>query len=405
MKIYVPNRYAKDLSSSDYSKIMELVGIDNSYYELIIEKRNGRSIIIEHLECRNYIIFSAKTAKDGRNTFLNQYISTVLSIYGSDESTKLKNISVYLMDTSSSAKTPYMLDTYRILKTLDIGIINEHELNIKPIKKYQSVREFKVQREDRQNYNPANNSSYILENSDSYEIFGKSFGANGKESALISCLVSKIASAESKKVLYYQVEDNGSHKLSNTDKVLLENYGVIIDEELIPSFSARNYIKSKPLTSRNQAVFHFNLLNKYGKKKCLLCGNQIEATIIASHIHRITDIDKSNVSWEEKIEMAVDSDNGLWLCSNHDKLFENGLIFFEGNKLEMDLPLVMMVDSIKKEIDSKIRKIFDKSLRIQISDFVSESHELLILENFFIDSLYYSEKMKMYLDIHKNRFR
>ena len=84
-------------------------------------------------------------------------------------------------------------------------------------------------------------------------------------------------------------------------------------------------------TCRKQDEFKFNLLEKYGKKKCYLCDCDIESNIIASHIHRITDIDNSPISYEDKRKQAVDADNGFWLCANHDKMFENGIITFDKN--------------------------------------------------------------------------
>ena len=38
-----------------------------------------------------------------------------------------------------------------------------------------------------------------------------------------------------------------------------------------------------------------------------------------------------NISSDEKRRMAVDADNGLWLCANHDKMFENGILTFDKN--------------------------------------------------------------------------
>jgi hypothetical protein len=74
----------------------------------------------------------------------------------------------------------------------------------------------------------------------------------------------------------------------------------------------------------------FNLLQKYGEKRCYLCGCDLEHLVIASHIERITDIDNSIVyTDEEKAARAVDSDNGFWLCANHDKMFAWGIIYFE----------------------------------------------------------------------------
>jgi predicted restriction endonuclease len=85
--------------------------------------------------------------------------------------------------------------------------------------------------------------------------------------------------------------------------------------------------------ARNQAEFMKNLMRKYGsdEKKCFLCNCNIQRLIIASHIHRVCDINRENITFMEKRAKAVSGDNGLWLCANHDKLFEYGLIYFDEN--------------------------------------------------------------------------
>ena len=55
--------------------------------------------------------------------------------------------------------------------------------------------------------------------------------------------------------------------------------------------------------------------------------------IIGSHIHRLTDILHSNLPKNEKQRQIIDGDNGFWLCANHDKLFEWGLIYFDKDKM------------------------------------------------------------------------
>ena len=63
------------------------------------------------------------------------------------------------------------------------------------------------------NYNKGNKSTYVVANVDSYYIYGKTFGANQKETALICCFI-KIAKSENKEVRLYQVIDNNSKQLS-----------------------------------------------------------------------------------------------------------------------------------------------------------------------------------------------
>lgn len=68
----------------------------------------------------------------------------------------------------------------------------------------------------------------------------------------------------------------------------------------------------------NQSVFREKLLHKY--KKCCLCGVSNPAFLIASHIKPWSESDS-----KEKLDV----NNGLLLCPNHDKAFDNGYITFD----------------------------------------------------------------------------
>ena len=70
----------------------------------------------------------------------------------------------------------------------------------------------------------------------------------------------------------------------------------------------------------NQNVFRDKLLSKYSR--CCLCGVENPKLLVASHI--------KPWSASESIE-KLDIDNGLLMCPNHDKLFDNGLISFDDN--------------------------------------------------------------------------
>jgi len=402
MNIQVPERYQRELTRDNFREILQSLGIFDETYIVSLTTRNGRSIIIEKDDRKIYVIFSSKET-DSRNAFLNQYVATVLKSYVLDES-RQKEIYVYLLVTSRFASTPYMVDTYKMLKTLGISILNEPNLNIGAIEPYTSVRDWKATRTERQNYNPGNNSTYVLENEDSYTVYGKSFGANGKETSFICCTIAKIASTEEKRVHLYQVEDNQASGLSLQDVRLLEYYGVIIEKNILPRFEPRQYQRLQVFgTSRDQATFQFNLLNKYGSKKCLICGNRIEESIIASHIHRITDIDKSNLSWDEKCKAAVDPDNGFWLCANHDKMFEHGLYYFIDQFLKTSNQVNPLIETLEQSMIRTVSQISNEVLKNQILEFVKRNNDLLVLKEFKIDTYYFSPTMHEYLELHRLR--
>lgn len=71
----------------------------------------------------------------------------------------------------------------------------------------------------------------------------------------------------------------------------------------------------------------YNLLEKYGDKKCALCECEIPQIIQGAHIWPVADIKRDNqLSQYEKLERAIDGDNGLWLCNNHHKLLDANII-------------------------------------------------------------------------------
>ena len=336
MKVFVRKRYKEELSLNVVNNILTILHmplIENIEYI----NGNGRCVIIENKNEKIYVIVSRENA-DARNAFLAQYIPTVLSEFIEDSCIN-KKIYIYLLDTSEKAKTNFIIDTYRVAKTLGIDILNEKDLKMSPIMPYMTFKDWKYAKIDRQNYNPANNSSYAMEEETEYTIFGKLYGANGKDSSFTACQLAKIAEKENKTINFVQVKEHGTESISNTDRKLLEYYNVNVSDGAIILKDKQIHDKS---TCRKQDEFKYNLLEKYGIKKCYLCGCDIEQNIIASHIHRITDINHSVLSDAEKRTQAVDADNGFWLCANHDKMFENGIITFDqsGN---------LVINSLMKE--------------------------------------------------------
>ena len=97
-----------------------------------------------------------------------------------------------------------------------------------------------------------------------------------------------------------------------------------------------------------------NLFNKLGDKKCALCNCQIPELIQGAHILPVAIIKKMNsLSLEKRLEYALDGDNGLWLCENHHKLFDQGMISFDDNG---NILLKNNLDQRNKNFISEITK-------------------------------------------------
>ena len=70
----------------------------------------------------------------------------------------------------------------------------------------------------------------------------------------------------------------------------------------------------------------FNLLDRLGTKRCALCECEIPELIQGAHIWPVADIKRQPLTLEQKLSYATDGHNGLWLCENHHKMFDENLI-------------------------------------------------------------------------------
>ena len=73
-----------------------------------------------------------------------------------------------------------------------------------------------------------------------------------------------------------------------------------------------------------------NLFNKLGNKHCALCNCEIPELIQGAHIWPVSSIKRAPaLTLEQRLEYALDGDNGLWLCENHHKMFDEGMLTFD----------------------------------------------------------------------------
>ncbi len=76
----------------------------------------------------------------------------------------------------------------------------------------------------------------------------------------------------------------------------------------------------------------YNLLDRIGPKQCVLCECGIPELIQGAHIWSVSSIKKeANMIYEEKLNHAINGHNGLWLCENHHKLFDENILMIKEN--------------------------------------------------------------------------
>ena len=294
------------------------------------------------LETETHKYFISYTPKDvgGRNSYL-QSVPTAFGRYleASARESKECQFCLYITTVShGNNQTPYHLFMYRLLSTIGIRFLNATEgLRGIVVKPYHNVREL-IRDRDRNRYkNNANTSSYITDEGSSYHIYGKTFGANQKETTLLCYALCRISE---KPIRLFQIIDNEQPRLSEADIQSIKSFAAVSGKSPIDILDDTYRFPESETAEQGQAPcgenlrsprFVFNLLQKTGGHKCCeLCHCEIESIVQGAHIYPISAIRKrADLTYQEKLAFATDKDNGLWLCENHHKLFDDGLIRFD----------------------------------------------------------------------------
>ena len=94
----------------------------------------------------------------------------------------------------------------------------------------------------------------------------------------------------------------------------------------------------------NQGIFRQKLLNRF--RKCCLCGVSEPGILVASHIKPWADC--------EALE-KLDVNNGFLMCPNHDKLFDQGWITFDGNGTIVVSSKLSAVNQLYLNVNSEMK--------------------------------------------------
>ena len=377
-------------------------GTDN--YEIKEELRGyntGQYIKIQDGNNITYVCLSRAVCNESRNAFILQNFPSAYQHF-IEEKNPNKTFEYYIRDFSTPHPN-YAIFSYKLLLTGGIKILNIDK--VKPSERvteyldhrtpFVDFKQMRACRLEMQGSNSDNSSTLFEELDNEISVYGKSYGANGRETTAICLALSKLVD---KPIKVYNVNETDKSHLASVDpanKIVLEYLGVTIDDGSIDFDENENELIAK----RDSKRYHYNLLKKYHEKKCYLCGCDMENLIIGSHIHRVTDIVHSKLPEEEKMNEIIDGDNGFWLCANHDKMFEWGLIYFEGDKLMINDKLS---DYQKKYVYDSIfymEKIYNSFNNSKEFNIIQEDNTL----EFHIKPEHFNENMKNYLEIHKER--
>lgn len=342
----------------------------------INERNQGKLLKLETDDKLFYITYTPNVV-GGRNSYL-QSVPTAFSRYLSEKGELEKEclFNLYFLPFEGYNDTNYHQLMYKLLKTIGVNFINA-DVGLKGlnIEKYNNVRDLILDRNSNSSRNNRNESTYIVDDGYCYSIYGKTFGANQKETSLLCFALMRISD---KPIRLFQIYDNDSCKLSDSDLEAIRSYqdffecvGIeVLDDTYI--FPEDKHTKKTSVENLRSPRFIYNLLKKTnGHKECTLCDCHIEAIIQGAHIYPIEAIKIENESsFEDKLAKAVDGDNGLWLCENHHKLFDRGLLSFQQGKILLSSQLdpkdlnyikhITLKDSISEErFNLNMKQYFD----------------------------------------------
>lgn len=362
-------------------------------------RKRGRFIkVIDDQSGKIHYVCLSNPDNDSRNAHLMQFISPAYVQYWNDPSPD-KEFDIYIIGPGRNDRVPYIKMFYRCFITLSIKILNLQELGLGGLSGFRDYKELKACRDETSARNSHNQQTYFVDENENgrnqISIYGKTFGANAMESFILALTLRRICD---KPVVFYPVIDNTSHALSSEQQIIMEELGIRIGEtlEVLPSGMAKPLPGDHRVTSRDTVVFHYNLLQKYGEKRCYICGCDLEHLVIGSHIERVADIDHNpDYDSPEKRKRATDGDNGLWLCANHDKMFEYGIIYFDSNSLQINPTIQDQSDQDYIHYSLQAIGTIYPADTLAIGDMNAGS--------FHIKPEHYNNSMHAYLEKHKQR--
>lgn len=363
--IYFNNIVNKDILEDICKKITGISEftfeyVDNSYNNDFIEigYNKGRIVFLIYNNIINYISFSELTV-GGRNSSV-QSVPTAFNIYYN--SVYSKRLFYYFLNTEGN-KTEYQMLIYRLMKTIGFEFLNDYEVLNQKICGFTTIEDIMNIRKENSKRNKSNNSTYITkEKNNVYEIYGKTYGANKYETAMF-CYALSVLAHPYQKLILYEILEGDLKELPKSSKEVINKMNKI--QIISTDMKLEKQIFNSNLRSPR---FIFNMLEKFGEKSCVLCECKIPELIQGAHIWNISDIKKNSyLSEKEKLEYATDGENGIWLCANHHKLFDENFFTFNDDgqimyRDDIDIQNSFYINEITKKFQISEKYITQKFL-------------------------------------------
>lgn len=294
-------------------------------HEFVDEINVGRLAILSYNGENIYITFSVRDA-GGRNSSF-QSLSAALCNYILDNHHQKLIYYYFLPDLTGNFDTPYFIFMHRLLRTAGVKFLNNSPKVLTPILPFTTAEDIVVQKEKLRGRGKGNNSTYVTKGqSGTVQIYGKTYGASKYETTLLCIGIGRVTIGH---VQLFQVGEGGLTVLpakALAAIALLGNVSIVASDLQI---EANEFQQNDSLRS---VRFIYNLLEKFGKKKCAFCECELPEIIQGAHIWPVASIKQADhLPLDNKLAAALDGHNGLWLCENHHKLLDTGTLFLAEN--------------------------------------------------------------------------
>lgn len=350
-------KYFKDAITEDVMSdvCLKITGISDFTYEFVENEysdeflpgtyNKGRLAILQYQDEVSYISFSEKEI-GGRNSSV-QSVPTAFNMFYLNEYPKKKLYYYFLCNVG--AGTNYQLFMYRLMKTAGFIYLNDQEMLGQQIAPFSSIEDIIHSRKANTTRNQSNNATYITKSkARQFDIYGKTYGANKYETSMICYAIATLAQPRQRITLYEILEGDLKELPASSLEVLKKMPNVTV----VPTDMQLEKRVFEQNNSLRSPRYIYNLLSHLGRKHCALCNCEIPELIQGAHIWPVSEIKKAPLlSHEDKIKHATAAENGLWLCENHHKMFDEDLITINPDgsityKDELEEQHIIFIDTV-----------------------------------------------------------
>lgn len=293
--------------------------VDNDYEDefIRVSYNKGRMAVMQYKDTVFYISFSEKDIK-GRNSSLQSVAPVFNAFYMNPHHSK--RLCYYFLNVKGNVGTAYHLLMYRLMETIGFVFLNADVALTQKIVPFSSIEDIMYNRRANASRNRSNNSTYITKsNVNQFDVYGKTYGTNKYETSMI-CYAMSLLAQMNQKVTLYEIPEGDLEELPKPSLEVLRHMGKV---HIVPTDIQLEKKIFEENNSLRSPEYIYNLLNRLGSKHCALCDCEIPELIQGAHVWPVADIKKApDLILEQKLHHATNGENGLWLCENHHKLFD-----------------------------------------------------------------------------------